>query len=455
LIAASAASTPARLGIGTTNQTLIVDSTQTTGMKWAPSAQSTLSAKGSLVSASGANTLAELTVGTTNQTLIVDSTQTTGMKWAPSAQSTLSAKGSLVTASGANTLAELTVGADGTTLVANSSVSTGVSWAGPTFTAGKNKIINGDFGIWQRGTSFSPASSSNVYTSDRFFASRDGSGATVTISQQSFSAGTAPVTGYEGTYFLRFAQSVAGTAGTYNNITQRIEDVRQFAGQTVTISFWAKAAVSQTLGAGISQYFGVGGSASVYPTGPNFTLTTSWARYSGSITIPSISGKTIGTSSALEFNFGFLANTVQTIDIWGVQLESGSVATPFTTATGTVQGELAACGRYFVRRNLVTGSGNVWEGPALSGFGLTTTDVRAFITLPTIMRTTPSISSSGTIRFGTAVGQVTVTSPANAGFSENSGNIVFSTTGAQLGAGFINAGSTAGATATIDFSAEL
>jgi hypothetical protein len=69
-----------------------------------------------------------LPIGTTNQTLIVDSTQSTGMKWAPSPQSTLSAKGSLVSASAANTLAELTVGVDGQTLAANSSAANGLSW---------------------------------------------------------------------------------------------------------------------------------------------------------------------------------------------------------------------------------------------------------------------------------------------------------------------------------------
>ena len=74
--------TDARLGVGTTNQTLIVDSTQTTGLKWAASPQSTLSAKGSLVSASAANTLAELTVGTNNQVLTADSAQALGLKWA-------------------------------------------------------------------------------------------------------------------------------------------------------------------------------------------------------------------------------------------------------------------------------------------------------------------------------------------------------------------------------------
>jgi len=55
------------------------------------------------------------------------------------------------------------------------------------------------------------------------------SGSTVTVSQQTFTPGAAPVSGYEGQYFYRYAQSVAGTGATYNLIAQKIEDVRQFA----------------------------------------------------------------------------------------------------------------------------------------------------------------------------------------------------------------------------------
>jgi len=60
-----------------------------------------------------------------------------------------------------------------------------------------NAIINGAFDIWQRGTSFSASG----YTADRW--SSDFVTGAGTISQQAFTPGAAPVTGYEGTYFLR------------------------------------------------------------------------------------------------------------------------------------------------------------------------------------------------------------------------------------------------------------
>jgi hypothetical protein len=207
--------------------------------------------------------------------------------------------------------------------------------------AGKNKIINGDFGVWQRGTSFTPTTS--VYTVDRWFYASDlGSGATIT--QQTFTPGTAPVAGYEGSYFVRYARTSGTTS--YNQFYQPIEDVRTFAGQTVTFSFWAKADAATSITLDGYQVYGTGGSS---PTSMGLSgtasLTTSWQRFTFNASVPSIAGKTIGTNSLLRpmFNYG-TGNKV--VDLWGVQLEYGSKATPFETATGTIQGELAACQRY-------------------------------------------------------------------------------------------------------------
>jgi hypothetical protein len=216
--------------------------------------------------------------------------------------------------------------------------------ASVAYAAGKNKIINGDFEVWQRGTSFTPVAN-QIYSADRWFTNRNGTGATVTVSRQTFTPGTAPVAGYEGEFFFRFAQSVAGTGCTFNGIAQRIEDVRTLAGQAVTLSFWAKADASRSVDVTLQQAFGSGGSSGVGVTN-TVTFTTSWVRYTISATLGNLTGKTIGTGSYLEVFFDLPKNVTQTIDLWGVQLEAGSTATAFQTATGTIQGELAACQRY-------------------------------------------------------------------------------------------------------------
>jgi hypothetical protein len=248
--------------------------------------------------------------------------------------------------------------------------------------AGKNKIINGDFRIWQRGTSFNAATL--FYTADRW-QGYSYSGASQTVSQQSFTVGTAPVAGYESQYFLR-----ATATNTGINIEQRIEDVRTFAGQSVTLSFWAKSNSAQTITSYVNQNFGSGGSSQVTAVTGTQAITTSWTRYTLSGTVPSITGKTIGTSSYLQVNFvGSSINNA--LDIWGVQLEYGSVATPFQTATGTIQGELAACQRYFI----MWASGN---NKAISqGFYLSSSFVYSDWGFPVTMRTTPTIiTTSGT-----------------------------------------------------------
>jgi hypothetical protein len=267
----------------------------------------------------------------------------------------------------------------------------GSTWAAPTasipssygFTAGKNAIINGDFGIWQRGTSFSNPSLS--YTSDRWQTYADGTGGTWAVSQQTFTPGTAPVAGYEGTYYSRWARSVNGTGNTANVFFTKLEDVRLYAGQTVTLSFWAKADSARSISAWMEQWFGTGGSSSVVNIGStSFSITTSWARYSATITMPSISGKTIGTSSYISPVISFPSNTTFTIDLWGVQLEAGSTATSFQTATGTKQGELAACQRYYWRTN-GTASTIYAVGAAFN-----TTSVDIVVPLPVTMRVTPT-----------------------------------------------------------------
>jgi hypothetical protein len=84
---ATAAATPARVGVGTDGQVLTADSSQAAGVHWAlpgvsgaiPNA--TLTTKGDLIAASGASTPVRTPVGLNGQVLTADSTATAGVSW--------------------------------------------------------------------------------------------------------------------------------------------------------------------------------------------------------------------------------------------------------------------------------------------------------------------------------------------------------------------------------------
>ena len=310
------------------------------------------------------------------------------------------------------------------------------------FIAGKNQCINGAFDVWQRGTSFS----SNVYTADRW---QTQTNKTLTVSRQAFTVGAAPVAGYEGTFFLRQTYSADGS---YGALQTKLEDVRLFAGQTITLSYWAKADATYSNTPSVSQNFGTGGSSAVGTNGTTHNITTTWTRYSSTITLPSISGKTIGTNSFFMLQPILIESTgARTIDIWGVQVEAGSVATAFQTATGTIQGELAACQRYYWR----TSSAQEYANHAI-GFCATTTSAMFVVNMPVAMRVKPTVFDYSTLRVYDGNADFTPSSVTQTGFygSSTSVGISAAITGATQyrPALLLNANSTAG---YIGFGAEL
>jgi hypothetical protein len=321
------------------------------------------------------------------------------------ASTIVDAKGDIITASAADTPARLAVGNNGETLVADSSTATGLRYK-EDYAAGKNAIINGDFGINQR--AFTSITAGNTYGFDRWVVNSDGTG--ITYTPQTFTLGAAPVAGYEGKNFARLATTGQTSASTYSMLCQRIESVRTFAGQTVTVSLWAKAASgTPKVAVELEQIFGSGGSPSAGVTtyAGQITLSTSWTRYSVTVAVPSISGKTLGTTAGTDYislNFwtssgsdfasrtGSLGIQTATIDFWGVQIEDGSVATAFQTATGTIQGELAACQRYYFR----TTASSVYTF-FCNGNAYNTTQATCILPLPVTLRTAPSsIETTGT-----------------------------------------------------------
>jgi hypothetical protein len=261
------------------------------------------------------------------------------------------------------------------------------------YNAGKNRIINGDFSVNQR--NFSSTTTTGTFGFDRWLLTC--SGGTTTYSKQSFSGGGNPVAGYNGTNYARVVTASQSAAGDFAFLSYKIEDARALSGQTVTISFWAKAA-SGTPKVAVALAPNQVGVGQVYQYGGQTTLSTSWARYSITMTL-----STVGASYTAGYNELFLwtsagstynSNTgsmgIQnvTIDFWGVQVEQGSTATAFQTATGTIQGELAACQRYYFRAGLDSSSAFGVLGN--SGYTDSSTNSNVMFNLPVHMRTTPT-----------------------------------------------------------------
>jgi hypothetical protein len=112
--------------------------------------------------------------------------------------------------------------------------------------------------------------------------------------------------------------------------------------------------------------------------------------------MPSVSGKTIGTSSFVNLSFKLPLNTTFTFDTWGWQLEQGSTATAFQTSTGTIQGELAACQRYYYR---VTSPGSTATLVAPSAFAYSSIESDACIQFPVAMRVSPTSVDFSNLQF--------------------------------------------------------
>jgi len=318
------------------------------------------------------------------------------------------------------------------------------------FYAGKNKIINGDFGIWQRGTSFSNPSALS-YTADRWQIEHDGSGATRTISQQAFTPGAAPVAGYESPYFYRYAVT-GGTSNTYQQFQEKLEDVRTFAGQTITLSFWAKADASRTLTLLYRTDYGSGGSAANQFSVGTASVTTSWARYSVTYAVPSVSGLTIGANSYGQWIFRLAAATAQTIDIWGVQIEAGSSATPFQTASGSIQGELALAQRYYWR---TTSNGTAATAIGQLASASSTTTVSCPLKCPVTMRVTPtSVDFSNLAVLDVGASRINVTAVALDNPSPDIASVSLTSSGLTTQRSYVLYNQST-ATGYIGFSAEL
>lgn len=262
-----------------------------------------------------------------------------------------------------------------------------------SYNIGRNKLDNSLFIYWQRGTSFAAGG----YTADRWVLNYLNS--TTSVNRFSLtSTDTGQIGDEEAIYAFQAAVTGTSGAGDYSLIVQRIEAVRRLSGKTVTVSFYAKATSgTPKIGVSLDQWGGTGGT-SVLGTGQAVTLSTTWARYSLTFTLGSMTGLTIGTSgddytscifwlssgSNYSTRSGGISVQSGTFQLWGIQLEIGSSTTQLEKLPW--QTEVARCQRFYR-----TGAGTVYFNAQVAGDWTTTS-----VYFETTMRTTPTVSITST-----------------------------------------------------------
>lgn len=220
-----------------------------------------------------------------------------------------------------------------------------------------NLLINGDFQVWQRGTSFT-LGATKAYLADRWCGYRSG-----------FASGLIALK--DGRFF-KFTNANDSILGS---IEQSLESsvVKSLVNKNITISFRVKGS-SASLIAVLLVYknaseFSPGTGADGIIINQTFNVTTGFNTFSVSGTVPDGIN---GLSVILQFN---TINTSYWIDY--VKLEVGSVASPFIPRLYAE--ELMLCQRYYYQLSV----GDGWSAfPFVNGAGI-------FIAVPMLMRTIP------------------------------------------------------------------
>jgi hypothetical protein len=171
-------------------------------------------------------------------------------------------------------------------------------------------------------------------------------------------------------YFLRHAISGHSLSSHYARVQQRIESVQSYAGQTITILGYAKrSSGTGNMAVEVFQNFGTGGSpsAEVTGTGQTVTLTGSWAAFAITVSVPSITGKTLGsnnndylglniwTSAGSDFNSRTNSLGLQTInvDLYGIHIRVGThtASAADSYVAPPLSDEFTRCQRYYEEIN--------------------------------------------------------------------------------------------------------
>jgi hypothetical protein len=329
-----------------------------------------------------------------------------------------------ISVSGTDVVSLTTTGmsaASGKTLTANALVSGTVEQSIGAALGFRNKIIGGDFTTnpWQRGTSFTGPT--GAYTSDRFYCGNNTTGVINVLK-----TADAPTVAQAGVFTQHCIHvdttTAAGSISGANacGISQPIEGFNiaccgfgQAGIRYVTLSFWHKHTKTGTYCVSFRNSAANRSYVAEYVQ----DVTNTWEK--AVITIPVdtagtwlydngiglnirfaiADGSTYHTSpnSWSAGNYVATANQVNALDnvandfkLALIQLEAGSVATPFETRS--VGQELSLCQRYYYR---ISPGANKYVAP--SGWAASTTAFVGFTKFPVSMRTIPSsLEQSGT-----------------------------------------------------------
>ena len=283
----------------------------------------------------------------------------------------------------------------------------------------RQAITNGNFDVWQRGTSVAVADQVITFQADRWREYVDKNGGTLptlTRSRQLHTSGDIA----NSFYFSRLATNGAGTSLGVSSIglfAQRIENgTRNLCGlnKKVTVSFWAKSNIANKRSCpNLSQNYGTGGSPTAveYILGTPITLTSTWTKYTATFTTNTLVGKTFGTAGDdyLSLNFWYMWGTTTgntlvqasvtaetfvgagNIDIAQVQLCSGDVALPFQPKS--YEEELRACQRYYEKSFQYADAPQVAKDGYIFNSGSSTANQILTIPFKVTKRTTPTITT--------------------------------------------------------------
>lgn len=252
--------------------------------------------------------------------------------------------------------------------VGNYWVVAGASANGPSPSGFRNLIQNGGMGTQQRGTGTITCAANAAINNAAYTADRWGCSANVAVGAGRGAASTTtPPAGLPGVLNI-FRTSGALTQPIIAIQEIATADVKPSAGNVMTLSFYAKAdaglsadngsVINSTIITGTGADEGLQtmtASPAITPAWTGvasantkaYTITTSYVRYSHTFVMPSTA-----TEAAVAIGFTPTATGAGATDgffVTGVQLENGSIATPFELKTPQV--ELAIAQRHYMRFN--------------------------------------------------------------------------------------------------------